>query len=37
LKSLALMLAAYAGLEFFRMPPWLMVIGCAAGGALALR
>jgi chromate transporter len=37
LKRLALMLAAYAGLEFFRMPPWLMVIGCAAGGALALR
>lgn len=35
-KRLAFMLAAYAGLEFFRVPPWLIVLGCALGGAAVL-
>ena len=34
-RRLVLMLMAYAGLELFRIPPWLIVLGCAAGGALA--
>jgi chromate transporter len=34
-KRLVLALAAYAGLEFFSVPPWLIVLGCACGGALA--
>jgi chromate transporter len=33
-KRLALMLAAYAGLEFWRLPPWLIVLACALLGAL---
>jgi chromate transporter len=32
---LALMLTAYAALEFFRAPPWAVVLGCAGAGALA--
>lgn len=35
-KRLALMLAAYAGLQFWRMPPWVIVGACAAFGGFCL-
>lgn len=34
---LALMLAAYAGLEGWRLPPWMIVLACALTGEFALK
>jgi chromate transporter len=34
-KRFALMLAAYLGLDFLRIPPWLIVLACALLGGLA--
>lgn len=33
----ALMLGAYTGLEFLKLPPWLVVLACAAAGGLAFQ
>lgn len=35
--SAALALAAFAALQFGRLPPWSIVLGCAIGGAFLLR
>lgn len=36
-ERLALMLGAYGGLEFLKLPPWVVVLACAAVGGLAFR
>jgi chromate transporter len=33
-KRLALAVAAFAGLQFWRLPPWVVVAACAAIGAV---